>query len=63
MKMTQDDQETGNDSYAAFRPPSAVNYFAYPQEFGNWNRETDSYYCVTDVLGYYMLIYNCSMFK
>jgi len=40
MKMTQDAQETGNDSYAAIRSPSAVSYFACPQEFSNWDRET-----------------------
>lgn len=43
MKMTQDAQGTGNDSHEAFRPPSAVSYFACPQEFSNWHGETDSY--------------------
>lgn len=63
MKMSQDADEAGDDSHSAFRTPSAASYFACPQEFINWGRDTDSYYCVTAVLGYYMLIYNCSMFK
>lgn len=37
MKMTQDAQETGSDSYAAFRPPSAASYFACPQDLSNWD--------------------------
>lgn len=63
MRMSQDADEAGDDSYSAFRTPSDVSYFACPQEFINWDGETDSYCCGTAVLGYYMLIYNCSMFK
>lgn len=63
MKMSQDADEAGDDSYSVFRTPSAVSHFACPQEFINWDGETDSYCCGTAVLGYYMLIYNCSMFK
>lgn len=63
MKMSQDADEAGDDSCSALRTPSAVSYFACPQEFINWHGETDRYCCVTAVLGYYMLIYNCAMFK
>lgn len=40
MKMSQDADEAGDDSYSALRTPSAVSYFACPQEFINWAGET-----------------------